>query len=98
GQITGVEGYFESTCTGMLVSLFLTAFLKDLKPQLPPPQSALGALLSAITEPKENFQPTNINWGLFPPLPGRLSKGDKKAAHSKRAKEAFSEWGTGVSI
>ncbi len=91
GQITGVEGYFESTTTGMLVALTIDSFLKDLKIQRPPQTSALGALLNAITESKENFQPTNINWGLFPPLP-MTKKVDKKAAHTLRAREDFTRW------
>ena len=92
GQITGVEGYFESTCTGMLVSLFIDALLQDRQASLPPADSALGSLLLAVTEPKENFQPTNINWGLFPPLPERVRKHDKKAAHVERAKKGFQAW------
>ncbi len=88
GQITGVEGYFESTCTGMLVARFIEAFFKDIPAPIPPPDSALGALLCAITDEKENFQPTNINWGLFPPLP-KTKKADKKAAYVARARTAF---------
>lgn len=70
GQITGVEGYFESTCTGLLVAEFLHQKLSDRILNLPPRESAFGSLLEAITEPSraENFQPTNINFGLFPPL------------------------------
>jgi methylenetetrahydrofolate--tRNA-(uracil-5-)-methyltransferase len=88
GQITGVEGYFESTCTGMLVSRFIDAQLQGLTAPIPEPETALGALLNAITEPKDNFQPTNINWGLFPPLQVK-KKADKKAALFNRAKEHF---------
>jgi methylenetetrahydrofolate--tRNA-(uracil-5-)-methyltransferase len=91
GQITGVEGYFESTCTGMLVSLFLDAQLSCSEIKLPDTESALGALLNAITEPKENFQPTNINLGLFSPL-GKMPKHEKKEAYSARAKKSFSAW------
>ncbi len=88
GQITGVEGYFESTCTGMLVSHFIDAFFKERTPPLPPEESALGALLAAITTEKANFQPTNINWGLFPPLP-KTKKIDKKASYVARAQLSF---------
>lgn len=92
GQITGVEGYFESTSVGMLVSIFvhnhIQSSLKSLP--LPPPECALGALHGALTQPKENFQPTNINWGLFPPVQGK--KADKKALLYERAKSRFSEW------
>lgn len=68
GQITGVEGYFESTCIGMLVAQNLARKLKGLPKTSPPRETALGSLWAAITEPKEHFQPTNINFGLFPKL------------------------------
>ncbi|MDZ4677650.1 MAG: methylenetetrahydrofolate--tRNA-(uracil(54)-C(5))-methyltransferase (FADH(2)-oxidizing) TrmFO [Oligoflexia bacterium] len=96
GQITGVEGYFESTCTGMLVSQFVDALNHDRPAPIPPIDSALGALLAAITEPKENFQPTNINWGLFPPM--NVPKHDKKIALVARAKQAFSAWKSSLEL
>ena len=92
GQITGVEGYFESTCTGMLISHFIDAFINDRPAPIPPVETALGALLNAITEPKENFQPTNINWGLFPPLPEGTPKMEKKTEQIKRARMGFENW------
>lgn len=97
GQITGVEGYFESTCIGLLVAQFLRQKYSD-KPFSPPPrESAMGALLHAITqEKKDNFQPTNINFGLFPaiPLEGRkkLPKDVKKQKQIEKAQSAFNEW------
>ena len=68
GQITGVEGYFESTCIGLLVSQFVDSFIKSQEPSYPPRETALGSLLEAITDPMraEHFQPTNINFGLLP--------------------------------
>ena len=86
GQITGVEGYVESAATGLLAGIFVACKIKNKKTILPPKSSALGSLLNHITEPKnaENFQPMNINFGLFPnnliktPTPkkkeGRLEK------------------------
>lgn len=70
GQITGVEGYFESTCIGLLVARFLDQKLKDRPLSRPPRESALGSLLLAITDSTrgEHFQPTNINFGLMPNL------------------------------
>jgi methylenetetrahydrofolate--tRNA-(uracil-5-)-methyltransferase len=91
GQITGVEGYFESSSVGMLVHLFIDAFLKDKPIPFPPLETALGALLNAITVEKESFQPTNINWGLFPPLVN-IKKIDKKAAHAARARASFESY------
>ncbi len=66
GQITGVEGYVESTAIGLLAAQF------TVNPQLPCPplQSAFGALLAHITENADakNFQPMNINFGLMPEI------------------------------
>src|SRR5690606_13385284 len=97
GQITGVEGYFESTSIGLLVARFIEQKYSD-KPLTPPPrESALGALLHAITmEKKENFQPTNINFGLFPPYvvenKKKLPKDLKKQKQIERAQSAFDGW------
>lgn len=95
GQITGVEGYFESTCTGLLVAKFMTDRFEDRRFSPPPKTSALGALWGAITDPDraKHFQPTNINWGLFPGI--EILEKDKAAKKEKilnRALESFSQW------
>lgn len=103
GQITGVEGYFESTCTGLMVARFLEAKLKELPFSVPPRASAFGSILEAITDPSraENFQPTNINFGLFPQPQGddlaelkknRFKKAVKKEIQLRRAKAEFEAW------
>ncbi|MBY0452907.1 MAG: methylenetetrahydrofolate--tRNA-(uracil(54)-C(5))-methyltransferase (FADH(2)-oxidizing) TrmFO, partial [Bdellovibrionaceae bacterium] len=71
GQITGVEGYFESTCIGLLVARFIEQKLKDQTFSPPPRDTALGSLLEAITDPfrEKNFQPTKIKFCLIPPGP-----------------------------
>jgi len=93
GQITGVEGYFESTCIGLLVAHFIDQKLSD-KPFNPPPrESAMGSLLNAITlEDKDNFQPTNINFGLFPAVTERMKKDDKRPFILKKAQTALTSW------
>lgn len=94
GQITGVEGYFDSTCTGLMVAHFLRQRYQD-RPFSPPPrESAMGSLLHAITkEEKPNFQPTNINFSLFPvpalPPGKRLPKDEKRAAILQSARTIF---------
>lgn len=94
GQITGVEGYFESTCIGLLVAHFIQQ--KVAGTFTPPPRdSAMGSLLEAITDPfrAENFQPTNINFGLIPPWPENIrDKKEKKQKQIDRARSAFSQW------
>jgi methylenetetrahydrofolate--tRNA-(uracil-5-)-methyltransferase len=93
GQITGVEGYFESTCIGLMAAKFLDLKLKGKPPIELPQDTAIGALLYAITkEEKENFQPTNINFGLLPPLEKQVrDKAVKKQIMIKRAQAKFSE-------
>ncbi len=95
GQITGVEGYFESTCIGLLVAKFLDQKLQD-KPFNPPPRaSALGSLMEAITDPtrEKHFQPTNINFALLPPL--EVKEKDKTLRKQKQieiARNALQSW------
>lgn len=92
GQITGVEGYFESTCTGLMVAKFITDRFENRRYSPPPRESALGSLLNAITDPEraQHFQPTNINWGLFPKLEDELIKKDQKREEMiKRADLSF---------
>lgn len=97
GQITGVEGYFDSTCIGLLVARFLDDKLCGRPVRKPPRETALGSLLNGITEDNDYFQPTNINFGLFPKienLNGR--KRDQKVLQREmqlaRAKKALLEW------
>jgi methylenetetrahydrofolate--tRNA-(uracil-5-)-methyltransferase len=100
GQITGVEGYFESACIGLLVAHFMDQKKRDQSFNPPPLESALGALLAAITlEEKQNFQPTNINFGLFPALevPRKTPKDEKKKLVIQRARTAFTKWMTSTS-
>jgi methylenetetrahydrofolate--tRNA-(uracil-5-)-methyltransferase len=97
GQITGVEGYFDSTCMGMLVAHFLNDKLNGREVSKPPRESALGSLLNGITEDNEYFQPTNINFGLFPKIedytgPKREQKDKKRELQLSRAKTAMLEW------
>ena len=68
GQITGVEGYVESTAIGLMAGLFLASGLTGKPMATPPITTAFGALLSHITlhAVSETFQPMNVNFGLMP--------------------------------
>ena len=103
GQITGVEGYFDSTCIGLLVAHVLDDKLKGRAANLPPRASAFGSLLNGITEDNDYFQPTNINFGLFPRVdqvdgPKREWKERKRAMQIERAKVEFTDWLTAKGI
>ena len=65
GQITGVEGYMESTAMGFYAGLSAAFFSRGIDLPLPPSDTALGSLLRYVITPRENFQPMNINFGLF---------------------------------
>ena len=99
GQITGCEGYVESTAIGLMAALFTIAERYDVSLCAPPQDTAHGALLSHITggADADTFQPMNVNFGLFPPLepvPGqRHPKGrERKKAMSDRAVASFGPW------
>jgi methylenetetrahydrofolate--tRNA-(uracil-5-)-methyltransferase len=98
GQITGVEGYIESTAIGLLVALFVAARAQGGAPLpslAPPPVTALGGLYHHLTRPRmpgEPFQPMNINFGLLPPLEARAKKRDRRTLHAERAREALGGW------
>lgn len=100
GQITGVEGYVESTAIGLLAGLFVAAEARGLPMTPPPPTTAIGSLLAHITgghlEGATTFQPMNANFGLFDPLPvtgGRPLKGvERKKALASRALADFQAW------
>jgi len=93
GQITGVEGYVESAGSGFLAGLTVAALAQESEPVLPPRETALGALIHHITtaDPKQ-FQPMNVNYGLFPALEGRIKKKDRKPLMAERALAALEAW------
>lgn len=92
GQITGVEGYVESAACGLWVGIMLAARAAGRKISLPPPETALGALLCHLRTPAKDFQPSNVNFGLMPPLKERMGKKERKQAYASRARERFGQW------
>ena len=93
GQITGVEGYVESTASGCLAALELARRLQGRPPVDFPQETAMGALaLYVSNESVGNFQPMNINFGIMPPLGYRVKgKRNKNAALSQRALDRLSQ-------
>ena len=92
GQVSGCEGYVESTAMGFLAARLLA----NPNLPLPPEQTALGSMLKHVTSGNpETYQPMNINFGIFPPLEysGRKPKGsDRKKLYTQRAFEALENW------
>jgi methylenetetrahydrofolate--tRNA-(uracil-5-)-methyltransferase len=69
GQLTGVEGYTESSATGLLAGINLDRMLRGEAPVLPPPTTMLGALYRYLREADaRHFAPMNANFGLVDPL------------------------------
>ena len=99
GQITGCEGYVESSAIGLVAGIMAASELAGLEWTPPPPSTAMGALLSHITgdAEAESFQPMNVNFGLFPPL-HHVGKKQRKEAYTSRAKEKFGEWLAGLDL
>jgi len=101
GQITGCEGYVESAAIGLLAGRFAAAERRGEGAQIPPPTTAHGALLAHITgghieasnAGHRSFQPMNINFGLFPPLPADRHGGARKKALVERALSDLAQWG-----
>lgn len=97
GQLTGVEGYVESTASGAVAALNLYAMLVDAPMPAWPRETSIGSLLHYLVSAEpETFQPMNVNLGIFPPLPpssdGRrkkLRKPDRSEAHAARSREAL---------
>jgi len=98
GQITGVEGYVESAACGHLAARAILDRLagRDFRP--PPEATALGGLHRHLTgaahPPGLEYQPSNVTYALFPPLPGRVKGGKegRKQAHLARARADLAPW------
>ena len=98
GQITGVEGYVESTAIGLLVAFFIDQKISKKQNIPPPPTTAIGSLYHHLLFKNEfvDFQPMNVNFGLFKELPKnkvrKLKKEIKKVALTTKAKEDWCIW------
>ncbi len=99
GQISGVEGYVESTAMGLLAGINAGRLARRRELLVPPCTTAHGALVHYITEADpRNFQPMNINWGLFPPLEQkgrrkrRLPKRERYRLMAERALRDLEDW------
>ncbi len=94
GQLTGVEGYTESTATGLVAGANLSRLLHGLDPVVPPPTTMLGALYRYLREADpRHFQPMNANFGLVDPLADEpRDKARKRALIAERALGEMTRW------
>ncbi len=101
GQISGCEGYVESANVGMVAGYYAAALLNGKIPVVPPKTTATGAMQAHLQDTTGDYQPMNINFGIFPTIQGKTTangkfhkiKGaDRKEAYCRRALEDFAKW------
>ena len=100
GLLTGVEGYIESCAMGLVVAWMLAAELTGRAAPPPPPTTMMGGLYHHVTAPREadyKYGPTNVNYGLLPPLPG-VRKDHRKERMSERARADLETWLAAVRV
>ncbi len=93
GQITGVEGYVESTASGLLCGIQTARELLGQEPLDFTRETAIGALAAYVSdETVADFQPMNVNYGIIAPLEGKVKgKRNRNALLSKRAMERLDQ-------
>jgi methylenetetrahydrofolate--tRNA-(uracil-5-)-methyltransferase len=93
GQLSGVEGYIESAAIGQIAGINAARIVQGLEPIIPPKETALGSLIGHLTEsdPKR-FQPSNVNFGLFPAWEKKIRKKFRGEERAKRSFSALEQW------
>lgn len=85
GQITGVEGYMESTMSGLIAGINMARKLSG-KPSMSLPETSLmGSLSRYVSNCRSNFQPMHVSFALLPELEGRTKKNERKSKYAERA-------------
>jgi len=92
GQITGVEGYIESTAMGLVAGINAAGRILGREAVAVPDTTAHGSLIRHITTTVKNFQPSNINFGLFPPVNSGKGKELRKKMFVERAVKDWEEY------
>lgn len=107
GQISGCEGYVESANTGMLAGYYASCLIAGKEPLVPPQTTATGAMLGHLLDTTADYQPMNINFGIFPTIQGEITangkfrkiKGaDRKEAYCRRALSDFQSWQDSLNV
>jgi len=93
GQVSGVEGYIESAAMGLLAGINAGRQVHGQAAMTPPVATAHGALIHHLTgSDPAHFQPSNVNFGLFPPLIGRTFKKERGRIRAELALGLIKEW------
>ncbi len=93
GQLSGVEGYIESAAMGLLAGVNSTRIALGKTAVVPPGDTALGALMNHLTTPvMKDFQPSNVNFSLFPPLQGKIPKKLRGKIRAEQSLQSLQNW------
>lgn len=93
GQLSGVEGYVESGAMGLLAGINAARLVLGQELVVPPPETAHGALIRHLTRSDpDHFQPSNVNFGLFPPLDKKMPKKQRGEYRAELALEQLAKW------
>jgi len=93
GQITGVEGYIESTASGLVVGILAGLLSAGVAPEPPLPVTAIGGLLKHTRDqPSKKYEPMNVNFGIMDPPPEGTPKKRRKEVIAARALDAIRAW------
>lgn len=94
GQMTGVEGYIESTASGLVAGINAAHLAKGESVLVWPRTTAIGSLMNHVgTSPTHNFQPMNINFGLMPAAEKKIrSKKERNSYYAQRALNDLEQW------
>jgi methylenetetrahydrofolate--tRNA-(uracil-5-)-methyltransferase len=93
GQLSGVEGYVESTAMGLIAGINAASLMKGFALQPLPADTAHGALINHLTrtDPKR-FQPSNVNFGLFPEIGKKIPKRLRGEYRAEKALQSLALW------
>jgi len=89
GQVSGVEGYVESSASGFVVGITLAARLRGEPDAMPPRETALGSLMSHVRTPRDDYQPSNVVFAMFPPYTGSRKKMSKNMVRDRQVETAL---------
>jgi methylenetetrahydrofolate--tRNA-(uracil-5-)-methyltransferase len=95
GQITGAEGYVEAAACGLIAGTAAARALRGEAPVPVPADTALGAVVAHLqNEQTDDFQPANVSWTFFSPLPGKpiRDKRERRRALADRALAHLDAW------
>ena len=92
GQMTGVEGYVESASSGLIAGINMARYLENKEILDLDATTAFGALACYISSYHTEFNPMNVNFGIFAALDDKTKKKDRKMAYVNRALEKLKEY------